>query len=186
MIHEMPYASDGTYTEELLIESINTNLANVLGNLVNRTIGMVNKYFDGFVNNKNISEDIDSDLINQVMELGKKVDDNINKFKIADSLENIMDVYRRCNKYIDETMPWGLAKDDAKKDRLATVLYNLVESIRIATVYLQAYLPDTAMSIFKQLNTKLINYDTILEFGLYENDTKVNSPEVLFKRIDKE
>ena len=185
MIHEMPFAADGVYTEDLLIDAINSNLANVLGNLVNRTIGMANKYFDGIVYNSEVNEDIDNDLIDAVLSLKKKVEDNVNKFRIADSLENIMDVYRRCNKYIDETTPWTLARDEDKKDRLKTVIYNLVESIRIATVYLQAYLPDTAVSIFKQLNTELTTYDTVSVFGKYVSGTKVGSPEVLFMRIDK-
>ena len=186
MIHEMPFASDGNYAEDLLIDAINTNLANVLGNLVNRTIGMANKYFNGVVENSKTSEEIDKNLINEVISLKTKIDENVDKFRIADSLENIMDIYRRCNKYIDETMPWTLAKDETKKDRLKTVIYNLVESIRIATVFLQAYLPDTAESIFKQLNTDIKSYDSVSEFGKYISGTIVNAPEVLFKRIEKE
>ena len=184
MIHEMPFASDGVYTEDLLIEAINSNLANVLGNLVNRTIGMANKYFNGVVTNTNMTEDIDNELIQEVLDLNKKIEENINKFRIADSLENIMDVYRRCNKYIDETMPWALAKDESKHDRLNTVLYNLIEAIRITTVFLQAYLPETAESIFRQLNTDIKDYESTFEFGKYQSGTKVNSPEVLFMRID--
>ena len=184
MIHEMPFASDGVYTEDLLIEAINSNLANVLGNLVNRTIGMANKYFNGVVTNTNMTEDIDNELIQEVLDLNKKIDENINKFRIADSLENIMDVYRRCNKYIDETMPWALAKDESKHDRLNTVLYNLIEAIRITTVFLQAYLPETAECIFRQLNTDIKDYESTFEFGKYQSGTKVNSPEVLFMRID--
>ena len=186
MIHEMPFAADGVYTEDLLIDAINANLANVLGNLVNRTIGMANKYFDGIVTNTNMKEDIDIEFINEVLSLKDKVNANIDKFRIADSLENIMDVYRRCNKYIDETTPWVLAKDDSKKERLATVLYNLIEAIRIATVFLQAYLPDTADSIFKQLNTDIKDYDSVSSFGKYISGTKVNNPEVLFQRIEKD
>ena len=186
MVHEMPYASDGVYTEDLLIDSINTNLANTLGNLVNRTIGMVNKYNGGVVENTNVKEEIDSDLINQVLDLKNVVDENIDKFRIADSLDNILDIYRRCNKYIDETMPWVLVKDESKKERLNTVLYNLVESIRIATIFLQAYLPETSEKIFEQLNTKFTTYDTLDNFGYYVSGTKVNTPEVLFKRIEKE
>ena len=186
MVHEMPFASDGVYTEDLLIETINTNLANTLGNLVNRTIGMVNKYNSGIVENANVSEDIDNDLISQVLNLKDKVEENIDKFRIADSLENIIEVYRRCNKYIDETMPWVLSKDESKKDRLNTVLYNLVESIRIATVLLQSYLPETAEKIFNQLNTEFTSYDTLDKFGYYVSGNKVNTPEVLFKRIEKE
>ena len=186
MIHEMPFGSDGVYTEDLLIDTINANLANVLGNLVNRTIGMANKYFDGVVTNTKCNENVDSELINEVLSLKDKVDDNINKFRIADSLENIIEAYRRCNKYIDETTPWVLAKDDSKKDRLNTVIYNLVEAIRMITVYLQAYLPDTAESIFKQINTEINTYGSVFEFGKYESGTKVNDPIVLFKRIEKE
>ena len=186
MIHEMPFASDGVYTNELLVDTINANLANVLGNLVNRTIGMANKYFDGVIENTNIVEDIDNDLINEVISLKNKVDDNINKFRIADSLDNILDVYRRCNKYIDETTPWVLFKDENRQNRLKTVLYNLVESIRIATVFLQAYLPNTASSIFNQLNTDITDFDSVCEFGSYVSGTKVGIPEVLFKRIEKE
>ena len=186
MVHEMPYAVDGVYTEDLLIDTINTNLANTLGNLVNRTIGMVNKYFDGIVVNKNVTEEVDEELKKQVLNLRNIVGENIDKFKVADSLDNIFDVYRRCNKYIDETMPWVLAKDESKQDRLSTVLYNLIEAIRYATVLLQAYLPDTSLKIFEQINTKFTSYDTLDKFGYYESGSKVNTPEVLFKRIDKE
>jgi len=186
MVHEMPFASDGMYTEDLLIDTINSNLANTLGNLVNRTIGMINKYNDGIVENTNVNEEVDNELKELVLDLKNVVEDNIDKFRIADSLDNILDVYRRCNKYIDETMPWVLAKDDNKKDRLNTVLYNLVESIRIATVLLQAYLPETAEKIFEQLNTVYNKYDTLDKFGYYVSGTKVNTPEVLFKRIEKE
>ena len=186
MIHEMPFASDGVYTEELLIDSINTNLANVLGNLVNRTIGMVNKYFDGVVVNKEVSDEIDKDLIQNVLGLKDIVNNQIDKLRIADSLESIMNVYRRCNKYIDETMPWVLVKDEEKRDRLSTVLYNLVESIRITTVFLQAYLPDTAKSIFRQINTDITSYDSTFSFGKYVSGTKVGEAMALFMRLDKE
>ncbi len=185
MIHEMPFASDGTYTEELLIDAINGNLANVLGNLVNRTIGMVNKYFDGKVVSTGSKEDIDNEFINEILELKEKVDDNIDKFRIADSLENIIEAYRRCNKYIDQTEPWVLAKDESKNDRLSQVLYNLIEAIRIITVLLQAFLPDTAESIFRQINTDITDYDSINTFGLYKSGTIVNKAEALFMRIDK-
>ena len=116
MIHEMPFGSDGVYTEELLVDTINSNLANVVGNLINRTIGMVNKYFDGIVTNTRASEEKDKELIDFVLSLKEKIDDNISKFRIADSLENLIDAYRRCNKYIDETTPWILAKDETKRD----------------------------------------------------------------------
>ena len=185
MVHEIPYASDGNYSEELLIDAYNTNLANVIGNLVNRTIGMANKYFSGVIENKKVTEEIDKELIDLVLSTKDKVEDNFDKFRVADSLENVLDIYRRCNKYIDETMPWVLAKDETKKDRLATVLYNLMEYIRIATVYLQAYLPDTAESIFNQINTDLKSYDSVFEFGGYQSNTKVNPAVVLFQRIEK-
>ena len=186
MIHEMPYASDGVYTEDLLIETINSNLANVLGNLVNRTIGMANKYFDGVINNTDTKEEIDKEFIDEILKLKSEIDSDFDKFRIADSLERLIEAYRRCNKYIDETMPWVLAKDDSKKDRLATVIYNLIEAIRIITVYLQAYLPDTAKNIFTQINTDITDYDSVSKFGSYVSGTKVNTPEVLFKRIEIE
>ena len=186
MIHEIPFASDGVYTEDLLIDSINSNLANVLGNLVNRVIGMSKKYFSSVVENKNVIEELDNDLIKSVINLHNVVDDNINNLKIADSLDNIFDIYRKCNKYIDDTMPWVLAKDDSKKDRLSTVLYNLIESIRIATVYLQAYLPDTAKSIFEQLNTNVTDVSSTYSFGNYKNGTILNDAKVLFMRIEKD
>ena len=184
LIHEMPFASDGTFTRELLIESINTNLANVLGNLVNRTIGMINKYFDGVVTNTNVHEDIDDELISMTIKLKDKVDKDMNDLRIADSLDSIFELFRRCNKYIDETMPWVLAKDESKLDRLNTVLYNLVESIRIGTVLLQAYLPATCSNIFKQINTEYTSYDTLDKFGYYKNESKVGEASVLFKRIE--
>jgi len=184
MIHEMPFANDGTFTYELLIDSINTNLANNLGNLVNRTIGMINKYNDGIVINANVCEEIDNDLKNVVLSSMDKVDGKMNELRVADSLDEVFEVFRRCNKYIDETMPWVLAKDESKKDRLNTVLYNLVESIRFGTVLLQAYLPDTASSIFNQLNTTYTGYDTLDKFGYYESDSKVGEAKVLFQRIE--
>ena len=166
--------------------SIKKDILGEVGNLVNKTIGMINKYFDGIVKNTGVSEEIDDQLINEVLGLKDTIDNQINKLRIADSLESIMNVYRRCNKYIDETMPWVLAKEEDKKERLATVLYNLVESIRITTVYLQAYLPDTAKSIFKQINTDITDYDSISEFGIYPNNNNVGTPEVFFARIEKE
>lgn len=184
LLHEIPFSSDGTFTRDLLIESINTNLANVLGNLVNRTIGMVNKYFDGVVDNTMISEDIDKDFIDEVICSRDLVDKSMSELRVADALDNIFSIYRRCNKYIDETMPWVLDKDSAKKDRLATVLYNLVEAIRFETVLLQAFLPDTSTKIFKQLNTNITSYDSLDKFGYYESGTKLGDVYVLFKRID--
>lgn len=186
LIHEMPFSSDGTFTKELLVESINTNLANVLGNLVNRTIGMVNKYFDGEVVMTNCHESIDDELIDLVLKTKTDVDYRMENLRIADSLDAIFEIFRRCNKYIDETMPWILAKDDEKRDRLSCVLYNLVESIRIGVVLLQAYLPDTSKRIFEQLNTDKTSFDTLDKFGYYESGTKVGKAEVLFQRIDIE
>ncbi len=185
MIHEMPFASDGTFTFELLINSINTNLANNLGNLVNRTTSMINKYFDGVVVNKNVNEDIDKDLKDIVLSAKDKVNEKMDNLRIADSLDEVFEIFKRCNKYIDETTPWILAKDESKLDRLSTVMYNLVESIRIGAVLLQAYLPDTASSIFNQINTDITSYDTIGEFGKYVSGTKVGEAKVLFQRIDE-
>lgn len=185
MIHEMPFASDGTFTFELLINSINTNLANNLGNLVNRTIGMVNKYFDGVVVNKNVNEDIDKDFKDIVLSAKDRVNDKMDNLRIADSLDEVFEIFKRCNKYIDETMPWILAKDESKLDRLSTIMYNLIESIRIGAVLLQAYLPDTASSIFNQINTDITEYDTIDEFGKYVSGTKVGEAKVLFQRIEE-
>ena len=184
MLHEIPFASDGNYTRELLIEAINGNLANVLGNLVNRTIGMANKYFDGIITNTNNNEDIDTEFKNYI--LGKKniVDNKIDNIKVADALEEVIDLFRRCNKYIDETTPWVLAKDESKKDRLSTVIYNLIEGIRIGTVLLQSFLPGTSDKIFYQINTDLKDLNSIKEFGGYKSGTKVNNPEVLFQRIE--
>ena len=183
LLHEMPFASDGTFTYDLLIESINTNLANNLGNLVNRTIGMINKYFDGVVINKNVNESVDEELKEFSLKLKTDVENKMNNLRIADSLDCIFELFRRCNKYIDETMPWVLAKEEDKQDRLSTVLYNLIESIRIGTVLLQAFLPDTANNIFRQINTKYTTYDTLDKFGYY-NSEKVGEAKVLFQRIE--
>ena len=184
VLREVPFGSDGNFSEDSLISRINADLANVLGNLVNRTIGMVNKYFDGVVTNTNIHEDIDDELINMATSLRDNVDLKMDKLRIADSLELIFELFRRCNKYIDETMPWVLAKDSSKMDRLNTVLYNLVESIRIGTVLLQAYLPDTSERIFDQINTQFRSYDTLDKFGYYESGSKVGEASLLFKRIE--
>ena len=184
MLHEMPFSSDGTFTRELLIDSINSNLANVLGNLVNRTIAMCNKYFSGVVENKDVNDNLDKELIDLVLLTKDKVDEKMNNLRIADSLDAIFDIFRRCNKYIDETMPWVLAKDDNNKDKLKTVLYNLVESIRYGAVLLQPFMPETAENIFKQINTDKCGYDTLDKFGYYESGSVVQNPTVLFKRID--
>ena len=184
MIHEMPFSSDGTFTNALLIDSINSNLANVLGNLVNRTIGMAEKYFDGIITSTNTIEKIDKDLIDLVLSTKKKVDENMNNLHIADALDNVFEIFRRANKYIDETTPWVLAKDESKKDRLATVLYNLVETIRFGAVLLQAFLPETSEKIFHQINTLEKSFLTLDKFGYYKSGTKTNEKEALFERIE--
>ena len=184
MLHEIPFASDGNYTRELLIEAINGNLANVVGNLVNRTIGMANKYFDGIITNTDVNENIDNEFKDYILSKKKIVDNKIDNLRVADALEEVIDLFRRCNKYIDETTPWVLAKDDSKKDRLSTVIYNLVEGIRIGAVLLQAFMPETSEKIFYQINTELKDFDSIEEFGGYGSGTKVNKPEVLFQRIE--
>lgn len=186
VLREVPFGSDGNFSEEALINRTNGDLANILGNLVNRTIGMANKYFDGVVENSRVTQDIDNELIKEALELKQKVEQNMNSLEVSKALENIFDLLRSCNKYIDETTPWVLAKDETKKDRLKTIIYNLIESIRIAAVFLQAYLPDTAESIFRQINTDIKEYDSVNEFGKYKSGTKVNVPEVLFARIEKE
>ena len=186
VLREVPFGSDGNFSEEALINRTNGDLANILGNLVNRTIGMVNKYFDGIVENPKVNEEIDEELINEALSLKEKVDQYMDVLEVSKALEAIFDLLRSCNKYIDETTPWVLAKDESSKDRLKTVIYNLIESIRIATVFLQAYLPETANSIFKQLNTDITDYNSTSEFGKYKSGTKVNAPEVLFKRIEKD
>ncbi len=181
VLHEIPYANDGTLTYELLIERINSDLANILGNLVNRTISMANKYFNGTVSNKNVTEDFDMELISMINNLEEKVEKKMNNLEIGAALDEIFDVLRRTNKYIDETMPWALAKDDTKKDRLETVLYNLLESIRVCGIFLSPYLPDTSEKIKTQIN----NSRSELAY-LNDNSYVVSSPEALFMRIDKD
>lgn len=183
-LREVPFGNDGNFSEELLISRTNADLANILGNLVNRTIGMANKYFDGIIENTDVCEDIDDNLKNLALNLKNKVDNSMNNLQISDALDNIFELFRACNKYIDDTMPWVLAKDETKQDRLKTVLYNLVESIRIGTVLLQAFIPTTAEKIFNQLNTNIIDFNSLDKFGYYESNTKLNNPEVLFKRIE--
>ncbi|MCQ2542835.1 MAG: methionine--tRNA ligase [Lachnospiraceae bacterium] len=185
MIHEMPFENDGAITWDLMTERINSDLANVLGNLVNRTISMSNKYFGGVVENKNVNEAVDDDLKAVVTGTYKKVCAKMDELRVADSITEIFNLFKRCNKYIDETEPWAIAKDEAKKDRLATVLYNLTESIAIGASLLEAYLPETADRIVKQLNTELRSFDDIEKFGLYPSGTKVvEKPEILFARLD--
>ncbi len=185
VLHEIPYDNDGSITWDLLIEKINSDLANVLGNLVNRTISMSNKYFDGIVNNPKVYEPVDEELINTSLEMPKKVINKMDDFKSSDALDAIFTLLRRTNKYIDETMPWALAKDESKKDRLATVLYNLIESIRFSAIALIPFIPSTANKILDQINTDQRDYQTLNEFGAYKEGTKVTEkPEILFARLD--
>ncbi len=186
LLHEIPFSSDGTITYELLIERINSDLANILGNLVNRTISMSHKYFEGVVLEPKEMEPIDQELINLVLETPKKVEVHMNELRIADAIDEIFEIFRRCNKYIDETTPWTLSKDETKKERLATVLYNLLESIRHGAVLLQAFLPDTANAIFHQLNTENRYVDSLDTFKGLDYGIILNRPEPLFARIDKE
>lgn len=186
VIHEMPFESDGTITWELMTERTNSDLANTLGNLVNRTIAMTNKYFGGVVENTNVNEEVDDDLKAVVTAAREKVTAKMDKLRVADALTEIFSVYKRCNKYIDETMPWALAKDEEKLPRLKTVLYNLVESICTATTLLKPFLPDTADKIFNQLGTEIREYDDLEKFGLYPSGNKVtDKPQILFARIDQ-
>ena len=185
LIHEMPYDNDGTITWELVVERYNAELANVLGNLVNRTISMSNKYFDGVVNATGVDEDVDNDLIKVVTETAAKVERKMDELRVNDAISEVFTLFRRCNKYIDETEPWVLAKDEAKKDRLSQVMYNLTESIVIGASLLAPYMPDTAEKIFKQLNTSARDFDTLEEFGKYPSGNKVtDKPEMLFARLD--
>lgn len=186
MLHEIPFSSDGTITYDLIIERINSDLANVLGNLVNRTISMVHKYFDGIVTMPTELTDLDNELRDYVLLIPEKVETLMNEYRIADALSMVFNIFRRCNKYIDETMPWVLAKDESNQERLRTVLYNLVESIRHGAVLLQAFLPDTASSIFKQLNTENRYYDSLNDYSGFDNEIKVGEATPLFARIDKE
>ena len=185
VLHEMPFDNDGVITYDLMVERINSELANTLGNLVNRTISMSNKYFGGVVTNTGVSEDPDDDLKKVVTGTLAKVQEKMDKLRVADAMTEIFTLFKRCNKYIDETMPWALAKDETKKDRLETVLYNLVESIVIGTSMLEPYMPETAAKIYAQLNTKARTYEELDKFGLYESGNKVtDKPEILFARLD--
>ena len=182
-LREVPFGSDGNFSEEALISRTNTDLANTLGNLVNRTISMAHKYFDGIITNPKVEEEIDQELKNKVIALKDVVDEKMNELKVNEAIEEIMEVLRSCNKYIDETTPWTLAKEESKKERLATVLYNLLESIRICAILLSPFIPDTSNKILEQLNTKETSYESI-EFGLLEENLKLNEPKILFNRIE--
>ncbi len=185
VLHEMPFENDGVISWELMVERMNSDLANILGNLVNRTISMSNKYFGGVVENKGVAEAVDEDLKAVVLEEVKKVDAKMDQLRVADAITEIFGIFRRCNKYIDETTPWTLAKDEAKKDRLATVLYNLTEAITIGASLLEAFMPETSEKILAQLNTKKRELDEMDTFGLYPSGNKVtDKPEILFARMD--
>ena len=184
VLHEMPFAQDGTITWELMIERINSDLANVFGNLVNRTVAMTNKYFSGRLNKEFVNDPLDDELKEFALHTVKIVDGKMDELKVGDSLEAILELFRRCNKYIDETAPWLLAKDEANKARLNTVLYNLLEGIRIGTVLLSSFMPETAAKVYEQINTEQTSYDSLLEFGAYECNKVTEKPELLFARLD--
>ena len=185
VLHEMPFENDGVISWELMVERLNSELANTLGNLVNRTISMSNKYFDGVVTNTGVTADVDEDLKATVLGTLKKVNEKMDQLRVADALTEIFALFKRCNKYIDETMPWALAKDKAQQDRLATVLYNLVESISYGADLLESFMPSTSKKILEQLNAKPRTIEEMEQFGLYESGTKVtDQPQILFARMD--
>lgn len=185
VLHEMPFENDGVISWELLVERLNSDLANTLGNLVNRTISMSNKYFDGIVADKGMAEEVDADLKAVAAGAYDKVAAKMEELRVADAITEIFTLFKRCNKYIDETEPWVLAKDEAKKDRLSTVLYNLVEGILIGASLLEPFMPATAKKIAEQLNTTIRDFEETKTFGLYESGTKVTEkPEILFARLD--
>ena len=185
VLHEMPFENDGVITWDLVIERFNSDLANILGNLVNRTISMSNKYFGGVVRSTGVTDEVDADLKAVVTGAQKKVQEKMDSLRVADAISEVFTVFRRCNKYIDETMPWALAKDEAQQDRLAEVLYNLTEAITIGASLLHSFLPSTAEKIVAQLNTELRSLDDLDKFGLYESGKKVvEKPEILFARLD--
>ena len=185
VLHEMPFDNDGVITWELMVERMNSELANTLGNLVNRTISMSNKYFGGVVENKGVTEPVDEDLKNFILSVPAKVDAKMEKLRVADAITEVFTIFKRCNKYIDETMPWALAKDESKQDRLATVLYNLVEGICIGTTLLESFMPDTTKRILSQLNASERTLEDLGTFGLYPSGNRVTEkPEILFARMD--
>ncbi|MDD6201418.1 MAG: methionine--tRNA ligase [Lachnospiraceae bacterium] len=185
VLHEMPFENDGVISWELLVERLNSDLANTLGNLVNRTISMTNKYFGGTVSDEHCAEEVDNDLKNTVLSAYDKVEAKMNELRVADALTEIFSVFKRCNKYIDETEPWVLAKDEAKKARLSTVLYNLTESIIIGASLLEPFMPKTAEKIAEQFKTSLRGFEELNEFGKYVSGTKVtDAPQILFARLD--
>ena len=185
VLHEMPFENDGVITWELMVERLNSELANTLGNLVNRTISMSNKYFGGVVENKGVAEPVDDDLKNFILSVPAKVNEKMDKLRVADAMTEVFTIFKRCNKYIDETMPWALAKDEEKKDRLATVLYNLVEGICIGATLLKSLMPETTERILAQLSAEDRTLEDLNTFGLYPSGNKVTEkPEILFARLD--
>ena len=185
VLHEMPFENDGVITWELLVERMNSDLANTLGNLVNRTISMSNKYFGGVVTKTGAAEEVDDDLKAVVTATKAKVAAKMEELRVADAMTEIFGLFKRCNKYIDETMPWALAKDEAKKDRLEEVLYNLVESITIGACLLESFMPETTEKILAQLNAEKRSYEELDQFGLYVSGNKVtDQPQILFQRLD--
>ena len=185
VLHEMPFDNDGVITWELMVERMNSELANTLGNLVNRTISMSNKYFGGVVENKGAAEPVDEDLKSFILSVPAKVDAKMEKLRVADAITEVFTIFKRCNKYIDETMPWALAKDESKQDRLATVLYNLVEGICMGTALLESFMPETTKRILSQLNASERTLEDLNTFGLYPSGNKVtDKPEILFARMD--
>ena len=190
VLHEMPFENDGVISWELMVERMNSDLANTLGNLVNRTISMTNKYFGGVVTDKGVAETeeekaVDADLKAVTEDTPKRVDAKMDELRVADAITEIFVLFKRCNKYIDETMPWALAKDEAKKDRLEEVLYNLVESITIGACLLESFMPETTEKILAQLNAEKRSYEELDQFGLYVSGNKVtDQPQILFQRLD--
>lgn len=185
VLHEMPFENDGVITWELMVERLNSELANTLGNLVNRTISMSNKYFGGVVENKGVTEPVDEDMKSFVLGIPAKVSAKMDKLRVADAMTEVFSLFKRLNKYIDETMPWALAKEEEKQDRLATVLYNLVEGITIGAALLEAFMPDTTDRILAQLNAEKRDLESLKTFGLYPSGNKVvEKPEILFARLD--
>lgn len=185
VLHEMPFENDGIISWELMVERVNSDLANTLGNLVNRTISMSNKYFGGIVTNEGVEEEVDKDLIHIALETPKKVVEKMEKLRVADAITEIFVLFKRCNKYIDETMPWALAKEEAKRGRLATVLYHLVESISIGAALLKPFMPQTSENILVQLGTAERKLDQMNTYGQTQNGTQVTkTPEILFARLE--
>ena len=186
LLSELGIQHDGNVSKELIIDRYNTDLANTLGNLVNRTIGMSKKYFNKEVFKPTKFEEIDKEIIELAKTLGDRVDEKINQLKVSEALDEIMNLFRRANKYIDETEPWVLAKSEENEERLKTVLYNLLETIRIGAVYLQAFIPESADKIFKQINTENRSIDSTTNFEGMDPGIILNDPEIIFQRIDKE